>query len=396
MRHLMRGRTVLVISHRPSTLERCAELLVLESGRVVTDTIRSATSAQPPVVAAAIGGRRSQLKSHPAIRAWCELYPQVEPVSITPLRVRKRKSSVYRLEGAGQDGSPVIAKRCPRSVALVERTVYEDILARLTLPSLRYYGFVDEPDAASGWLFMEEARGPDYSNLLPEHRARAGRWLGLLHAGAAGAAAGGRLPDGGPGRYLARLRELRETLGRHLDNPVLSPEDVAFLEGLLARFDELAARWPLLQDVCHGVPPTLVHGDFNGRNIRLRSALQDATITVFDWEDAGWGVPAVDLAQQLTVPSGQLSANPDIPSYWSAGRERWPDLSSEACWRLAYCGTVFRTLSAMSWIADDLANDWAHASLRDIRLYAAELDGALERLDWVRRTSPPQREVAAT
>ena len=44
----------------------------------------------------------------------------------------------------------------------------------------------------------------------------------------------------------------------------------------------------------------------------------------------------------------------------------------------------------MSWIADDLANDWAHASLRDMRLYAAELDGALERLDWVRR------EVAAT
>src|SRR5207302_250626 len=201
MRHLMRGRTVLVISHRPSTLERCAELLVLESGRVVTDTIRSATSAQPPVVAAAIGGRRSQLKSHPAIRARCALYPQVQPVSITPLPVPKRKSSVYRLEGAGQDGSPVNAKRWPRSVAPVGRTVYEDILARLTLPSLRYYGFVDEPDAASGWLFMEEARGPDYCNPLPEHRARAGRWLGLLHAGAAGAAAGGRLPDGGPGRY---------------------------------------------------------------------------------------------------------------------------------------------------------------------------------------------------
>src|SRR2546430_6802470 len=109
-----------------------------------------------------------------------------------------------------------------------------------------------------------------------------------------------------------------------------------------------------------------------------------------------WGVPAVDLAQQLTVQSGQLSANPDVSSYWSAGREGWPDLSSEACWRLAYCGTVFRTLSAMSWIADDLANDWAHASLRDTRLYAAELEAALQRLDWVGRPSPPQREVAAT
>jgi len=390
MRHLMRGRTVLVISHRPSTLERCAGLLVLESGRVVSDTIGAVTREQPPVVATAVGGRRSNLKSHPAVRAWCGLYPHAEPRSITPLRVRKRKSSVYRLEGVGQAGSPVIAKRCRTAVAQVERMVYEDVLADLTVPSLRYYGFVEEPDAASSWLFIEEASGPDYSNLLPEHRARAGRWLGLLHAAAADAAAGERLPDGGPGRYHERLRKLRETFRQHLDNPVLLPEDVAFLEGLLARLDDLAGRWHLVEGVCRGVPATLVHGDFNGRNMRLRTVGNEGTITVFDWEDAGWGVPAVDLAQQLTVPSGQLSANPDVPSYWSAVHQRWPHLSSEACWQLAYCGTVFRTLSAMSWIADDLANDWAHASLRDMRLYAAELDGALERLDWVRR------EVAAT
>ena len=398
MRHLMRGRTVLLISHRPSTLERCQALLVLESGRVVTDTMPSVASAQSPVApgGSAVAERRSNLKSHPAVRAWCELHPHAEPVSITPLRVRKRKSNVYRLEGVGQAGSGVIAKRCRAAVAQVERIVYEDILAHLTIPSLRYYGFVDEPGAASGWLFMEEASGPDYSNLLPEHRARAGRWLASLHAAAAGAAAGGRLPDGGPGRYLERVRTLRETVRSHLDNPVLVPEDVAFLEGLLARLDDLAAHWHVVEDVCHGVPPTLVHGDFNGRNIRLRSVREDATITVFDWEDAGWGVAAVDLAQQLTVSSGQLSANPDIPSYWSAVREHWPDLSTEACWRLAYCGTVFRTLSAMSWIADDLANDWAHASLRDMRLYAAELDAALERLGWAPPPSPVQRQASAT
>jgi len=396
MRHLMRGRTVLVISHRPSTLERCTGLLVLDRGRVVTGTSPSDTAAQPSVTPAVLGERRSNLKSHPAVHAWCELYPHAEPVSIRPLRVRKRKSSVYRLEGVGQDGSSVIAKRCQRAVALLERTVYEDVLARLSVPSLRYYGFVDAPDTASGWLFMEEASGPDYSNLLPEHRDRAGRWLGLLHATAADAAARGRLPDGGPGRYRERVQKLRDAFRRHLDNPVLSAEDVAFIDQLRARLDDLAARWQLVEDVCHGVPATLVHGDFNGRNIRLRNAGGDSTITVFDWEEAGWGVPAVDLAQQLNVPSGQLSANPDIPTYWSTGRERWPDLSSEACWRLAYCGTVFRTLSAMSWIADDLANDWAHASLRDMRLYAAELDGALERLDWARPAAPPRHEVGAT
>src|SRR5205807_2214852 len=116
MRHLMRGRTVLVISHRPSTLERCAGLLVLDSGRVVSDTTPSVPSAQPPVAQSAAGERRSNLKTHPAVRAWCELYPHAEPVSITPLRVRKRKSNVYRLEGVGQAGSAVIAKRCRTAV----------------------------------------------------------------------------------------------------------------------------------------------------------------------------------------------------------------------------------------------------------------------------------------
>src|SRR5437763_1536743 len=235
MRHLMRGRTVLVISHRPSTLERCAGLLVLDSGRVVSDTTPSVPSAQPPVAQSAAGERRSNLKTHPAVRAWCELYPHAEPVSITPLRVRKRKSNVYRLEGVGQAGSAVIAKRCRTAVAQVERTVYEDILAGLPVASLRYYGFVDEPDAAFGWLFMEEAGGADYSNLLPEHRARAGRWLGLPHAAAAGVGARGRLPDGGPARHLQRLRAVRETMRRHVDNPVLLPEDVGFIEGLTAR-----------------------------------------------------------------------------------------------------------------------------------------------------------------
>src|SRR5438105_10479328 len=72
MRHLMRGRTVLLISHRPSTLQRCQALLVLENGRVVPDTIPAVTRAQPPAAPLGAGGgqRRSTPKSHPAVRAW--------------------------------------------------------------------------------------------------------------------------------------------------------------------------------------------------------------------------------------------------------------------------------------------------------------------------------------
>lgn len=397
MRHLMRGRTVFLISHRPSTLERCEGLLVLDHGRVVTDTSRPVTLA--PALGAAptapAADRRATIKSHPAVRAWCQLHPQAEPTQITPLRASKRKSAVYRLVGAGPDATAVIAKRSRTATAQVERTVYEEVLSHLAVPALRFGGFLPERDEDYSWLFLEEATGQAYSNLLPEHRARAGRWLGRLHTAAADAATGAGLPDGGPGRYQRLLHAFRDIARHNFDNPVLSPEDLAFLDGLLARLDDLAGHWDRLEAICHGVPPTLVHGDFNGRNIRLASERGEATVAVFDWEVAGWGVPAVDLAQ-LTVPSSQLCANPDVPTYWEAVRERWPTVSLEACRRLAYCGTVFRTLAAMSWIADNLANDGAHACLGDMRLYAAELDGALRELDWTGLVSPSSREVAAT
>src|SRR5207248_1369526 len=116
MRHLMRGRTVLVISHRPSTLERCAGLLVLDSGRVVSDTTPSVPSAQPPVAQSAAGERRSNLKTHPAVRAWCEWYPHAEPVSTTPQRVGRRSRLLEFAPRAPRAGRPLVGiapcRRC--------------------------------------------------------------------------------------------------------------------------------------------------------------------------------------------------------------------------------------------------------------------------------------------
>jgi ATP-binding cassette, subfamily B, bacterial len=397
IRRLMRGRTVILITHRASLLEGCTALLVLEHGRVVSDPKRSLplTLAQPPGAPATGGGaRRSNLKNHPAVHAWCELYPHAEPLGITPLRVRRKKNQVYRLEGAGPDGLGVIAKRCPKAVALVERIISADLLPRLTVPSLRHYGYLEEPESEYSWVFMEEATGADYSNLLAEHRAHSARWLGLLHTSATAAAGQGPLRDAGPAHYLALLQAIRELMREHLDNPVLTPEDVMFIQGIRQRLDELEEHWNRLEDLCEDVPRTLVHGDFNGKNMRLRAVNGDSALVVFDWEHAGWGVPAVDLAQ-LIVPSGRLTADPDIPTYWSTVREQWPEVSLEACWRLADCGTVFRTLSALSWDAEHLAYDWAHAYVGGMQSYSAELDAALERLDWTHRpTRRRHREVA--
>lgn len=395
LRRLMRGRTVILITHRPSMLEGCQAVLVLENGRVVADTTRPLAGAGAPTAPSVVSGRRPTIMSHPAVRAWLELFPDAEPLRISPLRVRKRKNQIYRLDLARRNGAAVVAKRCGKDTARVERTVYEEILPRVAVPSLGYHGCFEEPDGEHCWLFMEVATGENYSNLLAEHRVEAAHWLGLLHTSATDVAVNGRLPDGGPSRYLDRLRAARESMQQHMDNPVLTPDDVLFIEEIQARLADLAARWDRLGAACEGVPKTLVHGDFNGQNLRLRSANGHTGVVVFDWEDAGWGVPAADLAQ-LSVPSGKLSANPDIPTYWATVRDRWPNTSAEALRRLAYCGTVFRALAALYWNAQELSHDWAHAYAVDMHVYAAELDDALERLDWVRGASPARREVVGT
>src|SRR5205814_3728573 len=61
------------------------------------------------------------------------------------LRIGRRRK-VYRLQGAGPDSSAVIAKRSRKADALIERTIYEEILPRVTVPSLRYYGFLERSE----------------------------------------------------------------------------------------------------------------------------------------------------------------------------------------------------------------------------------------------------------
>jgi ATP-binding cassette subfamily B protein len=382
IRRLMRGRTVILITHRSSLLQSCSSLVALENGRLVSDTTRVTPTATKTPTPAPARTRQTTVMRHPAVQAWRRLYPHSAPDRIIPLRISARKTTVYRLEGAGPAGVAVIARRSRNADARIERTVYEEILPDLNVPSLRYYGFVEDTDAGFGWTFMEEAAGAKYSRLLAADRDEAARWLGSLHAAASGARAkAGVLSDAGPSRYRELLHVAREAIPRHFGNPMLTAEEVDFLENVVVGLAELEARWRDIEEVCADAPATLVHGDFNGKNLRVRSTSGGSALLVFDWEDAGWGVPAVDLAQQ-TVPSSNLAASPDLPTYYAIVRDRWPEVSAETLERLAYCGTVFRALAALRWEVANLGTEWASMYVGNIRLYEAERANALSRIGW--------------
>jgi hypothetical protein len=305
----------------------------------------------------------AELPEHPAVKAWGRLRPEAgvprRAEILCGFQIKAWKRTIYRLEGAGPTGSAVIAKRCPTPKALVERTFYEEILPHLPVPTLRYYGFVEERGAGFCWLFLEEANGESYSPLLGEHRALAGRWLGLLHTSAAGVTPTHLLPDRGPGHYLGHLRSARAAILRHLAGPRRPDGDVLVLQSILSRCDVLESRWGQVEKWCDGMPRTFLHGDFKVKNLRVRTSQTVTALLVFDWENAGWGVPAVDLGSP---------ANPDLSTYQSVVGAHWPGLDVQTLQRLVHVGELFRNLAAVDWASQRLPEDSTEAMTK-LRIY---------------------------
>lgn len=329
---------------------------------------------------------RTELLAHPAVRMWQSLQPRrPEPVQLEVIKEvrdsgQEYKSLIYRLVGVGEGGAAVIAKRCPPATGPVERTIYEKILPYLPVPTPRYHGAVD--DGGRCWLFVDEADGQRYSPAAAEHRALAAHWLAGMHVAAADVAAGMALPDAGPARYLEHLRAARAGIRNQLGNPALRPDDLAQLQAVLSQLDGVESRWGEVESCCSGLPRTLVHGDFVGRNLRVRAGPEGAFVLPFDWELAGWGVPAADLARPA-APSTRFPASrpywirgapasPDLAIYGAAVRRRWPELDPRTVSRLAKCGTTYRCLAALEWEARSTPPD-----IRVVRLYAAELSDAM-------------------
>jgi thiamine kinase-like enzyme len=94
------------------------------------------------------------------------------------------------------------------------------------------------------------------------------------------------------------------------------------------------------------MPRTLVHGDFVGRKLRVRGGPDRGELVPCDWESAGWGVPAIDLAQ-ASVQAKRFAAAPDLAAYASLLRAYGCGVSDEVVFRVSVCGKVFRCLAAL-------------------------------------------------
>jgi len=320
---------------------------------------------------------------HPALAAWRRLGLDAANVrAIVPIdrrHVSLRKSTAYRLEGVAENSASIVVKRCYRVYGQIERTIYELFLPNLSVPYPRFYGMADDDDGISCWLFIEDAGNDAYSPLISEHRTRAGRWLGAMHASAASLPSLKHLPDRGHWHYLRHLRSARDTIHENRDNPALDREQQRELQRILSTCDLVEYEWQRVDQLCRGMPETLAHGDFVGKNVRVRRVVTGTELLPFDWEHAGRGVPAVDLAQ-AAFPSTTFLANPDLDAYWATAH--WTGLGFEDIQLLAVYGTVFRCLAALNWESRRLAYQWVEWPVKNMVHYEAELAAAVKTAGW--------------
>ncbi len=375
----------------------------------------------------------TRISEQPAVRAWRSLEYEADGfVPAVPRRLemlrRRSKSIVYRLVGVGRDGGDVIAKHALRSSAIVEREVYH-VLRRLPIVSTQYYGFADaiegpvastepcglaasagtslsslEPNGHTGgsdprissprfeitasaaddefsWLFLGDAEGNPFDPAATGQRELATRWLAALHTSSSALADASRLPDRGPAHYLGHLHAARAAIQRIRGNPVFSAADHTTLDEVLTWLDHAESCWPDIVACCREVPWALVHGDFAPRNVRVRGSDETAQLLAFDWEVAGWGVPAVDLRDM------------NLDLYHALVAPHWPQLRIETFRQVTRVGDLLRGgLAAVHWEALKCEGKGVHATLDNMRIFEQRVGAAFRDIGWPKDASCRTRE----
>lgn len=306
-----------------------------------------------------------RVHEHPAVRAWSRLQPDLPPPeAVELLRSADHKTPVVRLVRSGGDGLTVVAKKAALPEARVEKAMYENIAKYLSVPTLRCYGCVGAGDN-SCWVFTEDAGGGPFSFENERHRSLAVRWLAALHTSVPRLDG---LPDRGIVYYRRRMASARRQILQNTGNPALRDADHALLQRILAHFDLIDRRWETVCALDARLPKGLIHGDFKDGNLRVRETARGEVLLVFDWEEAGWGLPGIDLWRL------------DTEDYRRTVRARWPGLTRDGVLRLSALGKLLWCLKAIDWEGESLASAWIEETMDwRVRIYEEHLADALER-----------------
>ncbi|MFC8208796.1 phosphotransferase [[Kitasatospora] papulosa] len=129
--------------------------------------------------------------------------------------------------------------------------------------------------------------------------------------------------------YLAKAGELWEALIRHAaaDQPDLLD---ATRRDILLGIVEDAEHW---SQELHALPRTLIHNDFNPRNI----AVQDGRLVVYDWELATIDLPQRDVVELLAFTLDADATAADVDRFLAVHVRAVAEVSPMAATLVASC-----------------------------------------------------------
>ena len=115
------------------------------------------------------------------------------------------------------------------------------------------------------------------------------------------------------------------------------------------------------------------------RNLRIRPGANGPALLVYDWEMAGWGFPATDLAQV------DRCARADLDAYYSSARQDFPQLDFSDIQWLANYGNLLRVVDAIYWATLFMVRDAYRSLLKPLQMigkYEAQLAASLHAVNW--------------
>jgi aminoglycoside phosphotransferase (APT) family kinase protein len=181
-------------------------------------------------------------------------------------------------------------------------------------------------------------------------------------------------------------------IARQLRRLQAEPDAAYVLEDLLWKLELLEEDWDELATFCDTLPQTLVHGDLVSKNLRVMGNGGDAWLAIFDWETAGFGVQAPDLAQlvgpeRAALGSGKrsknfyrFSANPSLDTYRSLLAGTDAELDAQTVQRAAAVGNLFRCLAGIDWAC--LQATATFCPIEELRIYSEWLGSAMSQAGW--------------
>jgi thioester reductase-like protein len=160
---------------------------------------------------------------------------------------------------------------------------------------------------------MDSANAPD--QWLPEHRFAAIQGAARIHA--AWYCQGARLSQQ---HWLAPMLSPSEIDGMsalwyslaHFADPFFAAWTGTSLLSQQSHFIETAALW---WEELSAMPQTLIHNDFNPRNLAFKRSNGKLKVCAFDWELARIGVPQHDLAELLCFTLPQQTGRAELARF---------------------------------------------------------------------------------